>query len=192
MIGGEDEVVTHLDPIFRTIAPGVDTAPRTPGLLRHPVAPPRTATCTAGPNGAGHFVKMVHNGIEYGMMAAYAEGLNVLKHANAGKVQRTEDAETAPLRDPQYYQYDLDIPAVAEVWRRGQRRRVVAPRPHRARAQRSRTTSPTSKAASPTPARVGGRCSPRSTRASPSPVLVDRAVPTLRLPGPGRLRRTSS
>jgi len=118
MIGGEDGVVQHLDPLFATIAPGVDAAPRTPGRS----GAPNTAEngyLHCGPNGAGHFVKMVHNGIEYGIMAAYAEGLNVLHNANAGKVQRTEDAETAPLREPEYYQYDLDIPAVSEVWRRG-------------------------------------------------------------------------
>jgi 6-phosphogluconate dehydrogenase len=118
MIGGEDDVVAHLDPIFRTIAPGVDAAPRTPGLTGEPSTAER-GYLHCGPNGAGHFVKMVHNGIEYGIMAAYAEGLNVLKHADAGKQQRAEDAETTPLRDPQYYQYELDIPAVAEVWRRG-------------------------------------------------------------------------
>ncbi len=118
MIGGEDGVVQHLDPIFATIAPGVDAAPRTPGRS----GPPNTAEngyLHCGQNGAGHFVKMVHNGIEYGIMAAYAEGLNVLHNADAGKVQRTEDAETAPLREPEYYQYDLDIPAISEVWRRG-------------------------------------------------------------------------
>jgi 6-phosphogluconate dehydrogenase len=118
MIGGEDDVVEHLDPIFKTIAPGVDAAPRTPGLTGEP-STAENGYLHCGPNGAGHFVKMVHNGIEYGMMAAYAEGLNVLKHADAGKHQREEDAETTPLRDPQYYQYELDIPAVAEVWRRG-------------------------------------------------------------------------
>jgi 6-phosphogluconate dehydrogenase len=118
MIGGEDEVVERLDPIFKTIAPGVDSAPRTPGLTGDP-STAENGYLHCGPNGAGHFVKMVHNGIEYGVMAAYAEGLNVLKHANAGKVKRDEDAETTPLRDPQYYQYDLDLPAVTEVWRRG-------------------------------------------------------------------------
>jgi 6-phosphogluconate dehydrogenase len=118
MIGGEDDVVTHLDPIFKTIAPGVDTAPRTPGLTGEP-STAENGYLHCGPNGAGHFVKMVHNGIEYGMMAAYAEGLNVLNNANAGKVKRDEDAETTPLRNPEYYQYDLDLPAVTEVWRRG-------------------------------------------------------------------------
>jgi len=118
MIGGEDEVVAHLDPIFATIAPGIDAAPRTEGLTGAPSTAER-GYLHCGPNGAGHFVKMVHNGIEYGIMAAYAEGLNVLKHANAGTQQRDADAETTPLRDPQYYRYDLDIPAVAEVWRRG-------------------------------------------------------------------------
>src|SRR6478735_4337719 len=119
MIGGEDDIVGHLDPIFRTIAPGVDAAPRTPGLTGDP-STAENGYLHCGPNGAGHFVKMVHNGIEYGMMAAYAEGLNVLKHANIGKQKPTEaDAETTPLRDPEYYQYDIDLPAVAEVWRRG-------------------------------------------------------------------------
>jgi 6-phosphogluconate dehydrogenase len=118
MIGGEDDVVAHLDPIFATIAPGVDSAPRTPGRTGAP-STAENGYLHCGKNGAGHFVKMVHNGIEYGLMAAYAEGLNVLHNADAGLTRRTEDAETAPLRDPEYYQYDLDIPAVAEVWRRG-------------------------------------------------------------------------
>jgi 6-phosphogluconate dehydrogenase len=118
MIGGEDDVVAHLDPIFATIAPGVDAAPRTPGRTGAP-STAEQGYLHCGPNGAGHFVKMVHNGIEYGIMAAYAEGLNILGHANAGSEQRAEDAETAPLRDPQYYQYDLHLPDVAEVWRRG-------------------------------------------------------------------------
>jgi len=118
MVGGEDDVVAHLDPILRTIAPGVDAAPRTPGLTGDPSSA-EMGYLHCGPAGAGHFVKMVHNGIEYGMMAAYAEGLNVLHHANVGKRTQEHDAETTPLRDPQYYQYDLDIPAVTEVWRRG-------------------------------------------------------------------------
>ena len=118
MIGGEDDIVSHLGPVFRTIAPGVDAAPRTPGLTGDP-SDAEQGYLHCGPNGAGHFVKMVHNGIEYGMMAAYAEGLNVLKHANAGKQQRDDDAETTPLREPQYYQYDIDVGAAAEVWRRG-------------------------------------------------------------------------
>jgi 6-phosphogluconate dehydrogenase len=118
MIGGEPEVVRRLDPLFATLAPGPGEIPRTPGRERRGGTAER-GYLHCGPNGAGHFVKMVHNGIEYGLMAAYAEGLNVLRGANAGKQQRTHDAETAPLRDPQYYQYDLDLPAVAEVWRRG-------------------------------------------------------------------------
>ena len=118
MIGGEDDVVQHLDPIFRTIAPGIDTAPRTPGRTGD-ASTAENGYLHCGPNGAGHFVKMVHNGIEYGMMAAYAEGLNILHHANVGKQQHDLDAETTPLREPQYYQYDLDLPEVAEVWRRG-------------------------------------------------------------------------
>jgi 6-phosphogluconate dehydrogenase len=118
MIGGEHDVVAHLDPVFRTIAPGVGAAERTPGLTGDPTQAEH-GYLHCGPNGAGHFVKMVHNGIEYGIMAAYAEGLNVLQHADAGTATRVEDAETTPLREPQYYRYDLDIPSVAEVWRRG-------------------------------------------------------------------------
>ncbi len=118
MIGGEDEVVTHLDSIFRTIAPGVDAAPRTPGRDGEP-STAEQGYLHCGPNGAGHFVKMVHNGIEYGIMAAYAEGLNILHKANVGTQSTTADAETAPLENPEYYQYDLDVPEVTEVWRRG-------------------------------------------------------------------------
>ncbi len=119
MIGGEAEVVQRLDPIFATLAPGVKTAARTPGREKQPISPAENGYLHCGPHGAGHFVKMVHNGIEYGIMAAYAEGLNILKHANAGKDQQQMDAETAPLSNPEYYQYDLNLPDVAEVWRRG-------------------------------------------------------------------------
>ena len=118
MIGGPDGAVERLDPVFATLAPGVESAERTPGR-DGAVTPAENGYLHCGPNGAGHFVKMVHNGIEYGIMAAYAEGLNILKNANAGKVQREADAETAPLEHPEYYQYDLDLPEVAEVWRRG-------------------------------------------------------------------------
>jgi 6-phosphogluconate dehydrogenase len=118
MIGGEDKVVQHLDPIFATIAPGVDAAPRTTGRTGKP-SPSEQGYLHCGPNGAGHFVKMVHNGIEYGIMAAYAEGLAILEKADVGKQDRTADAETAPLEHPEFYQYDLNIPEVAEVWRRG-------------------------------------------------------------------------
>jgi 6-phosphogluconate dehydrogenase len=118
MIGGERKTVEHLDPIFRTIAPGVTAAPRTNDATGDPTTAEQ-GYLHCGPHGAGHFVKMVHNGIEYGLMAAYAEGLNVLHKANAGKEGRQADAETAPLRDPQYYQYDIDAAAVAELWRRG-------------------------------------------------------------------------
>ena len=118
MIGGDREAVQRLDPIFKTIAPGRGDIPRTPGREK--------ASGTAedgylhcGPSGAGHFVKMVHNGIEYGIMAAYAEGLNILKHANVGKTKGEVDAETTPLRNPEHYQFDLDLPDIAEVWRRG-------------------------------------------------------------------------
>jgi 6-phosphogluconate dehydrogenase len=118
MIGGPDGAVERLDPVFASLAPGVDAAPRTPGSSGES-SPAENGYLHCGPNGAGHFVKMVHNGIEYGLMAAYAEGLNILKNANAGKAQREADAETAPLEQPEYYQYDIDLPEVAEVWRRG-------------------------------------------------------------------------
>ncbi|MFN8532753.1 MAG: decarboxylating 6-phosphogluconate dehydrogenase [Dehalococcoidia bacterium] len=118
MIGGEDAIVQRLEPIFQTLAPGVAAAPRSPGRQGSPT-PAEQGYLHCGPNGAGHFVKMVHNGIEYGLMAAYAEGLNVLKHANAGDQQRSADAETAPLRTPEFYQYDLDLAEIAELWRRG-------------------------------------------------------------------------
>jgi 6-phosphogluconate dehydrogenase len=118
MIGGETEVVQHLDPIFATLAPGIGSIPRTAGREKiSGTAEQGYLHC--GPNGAGHFVKMVHNGIEYGIMAAYAEGLGVLKSANVGKEQTGTDAETTPLRDPKHYQFDLNLADVAEVWRRG-------------------------------------------------------------------------
>lgn len=118
MIGGEHEVVERLAPIFATIAPGIGDVERTPGRSGEPT-PEEQGWLHCGPNGAGHFVKMVHNGIEYGVMAAYAEGLNILAHADVGLHQQEQDAETTPLRDPQYYQFDIDLPKVAEVWRRG-------------------------------------------------------------------------
>jgi 6-phosphogluconate dehydrogenase len=118
MIGGEPDVVTHLDPIFATLAPGAGAIERTPGREGRP-SPSEQGYLHCGPTGAGHFVKMVHNGIEYGIMAAYAEGLAVLHKANAGQQTRAADAETTPLRDPRYYQYDIDTTEVAEVWRRG-------------------------------------------------------------------------
>jgi 6-phosphogluconate dehydrogenase len=118
MIGGERSVVQHLDPIFKALAPGRGDIPRTPGREKsNSTAEEGYLHC--GPSGAGHFVKMVHNGIEYGLMAAYAEGLNILKHANAGKVKREDDAETTPLRNPEHYEYDFNLADVAEVWRRG-------------------------------------------------------------------------
>jgi 6-phosphogluconate dehydrogenase len=118
MIGGEKDVVKHLDPIFKTLAPGRGDAPRTPGRERvGGTAEEGYLHC--GPSGAGHFVKMVHNGIEYGLMAAYAEGLNILKHANVGTQQHETDAETTPLRNPEHYQYDFNLADVCEVWRRG-------------------------------------------------------------------------
>jgi len=118
MIGGESEVVGHLDPIFATIAPGVDAAARTPGRSGDPSQAER-GYLHCGPSGAGHFVKMVHNGIEYGIMAAYAEGLNILSQADVGDLEQEHDAETTPLRDPEYYRFEIDTAAVSEVWRRG-------------------------------------------------------------------------
>jgi 6-phosphogluconate dehydrogenase len=118
MIGGEDDVVARLEPIFATIAPDVDAAPRTPGRTGA-VATSERGYLHCGPNGAGHFVKMVHNGIEYGIMAAYAEGLDILKNADAGLRERSGDAETAPLEHPEFYRYMIDTAEVAEVWRRG-------------------------------------------------------------------------
>ena len=117
MIGGETEAVQRLDPIFKTIAPGKGSAEPTPSRTRAGTAPQGYLHC--GPNGAGHFVKMVHNGIEYGMMAAIAEGLSIIKHANVGKAMQDADAETTPIRDAWAYQYDIDVADVAEVWRRG-------------------------------------------------------------------------
>jgi len=121
MIGGEKGIVQHLSPIFATLAPGNGTAEASPNRT-----PEAAALSTAeqgflhcGPHGAGHFVKMVHNGIEYGLMAAYAEGLNILKHANVGALTHEADAETAPLSHPEYYQYDFNLPEISEVWRRG-------------------------------------------------------------------------
>jgi 6-phosphogluconate dehydrogenase len=118
MIGGEDAVVKHLDPIFRRLAPGIGSIERTPGREKAG-GTAEQGYLHCGPNGAGHFVKMVHNGIEYGIMAAYAEGLGILRAANVGKQKHEVDAETTPLRDPEHYRYDLNLPDIAEVWRRG-------------------------------------------------------------------------
>ncbi len=118
MIGGPDGAYSRLEPIFASIAPGVGDIERTPGLTGDP-SPAEMGYLHCGPTGSGHFVKMVHNGIEYGIMAAFGEGLNIIKNANAGKVQREDDAETAPLQHPEFYQYDINVGEVAEVWRRG-------------------------------------------------------------------------
>jgi 6-phosphogluconate dehydrogenase len=118
MIGGEKPIVDHLTPVFSALAPGIGSAVRTPGRSgAH--APAEQGFLHCGPSGAGHFVKMVHNGIEYGLMAAYAEGLNVLRHANVGLQKQTPDAETTPLRDPEFYRYEMSLPEITEVWRRG-------------------------------------------------------------------------
>jgi len=119
MIGGEPDIVHRLDPIFAALAPSINEAPRTPGREKGPPSTAEHGYLHCGPSGAGHFVKMVHNGIEYGIMAAYAEGLNVLKNANVGSQPAEADAETAPLPDPEAYRYDLDTADIAEVWRRG-------------------------------------------------------------------------
>jgi 6-phosphogluconate dehydrogenase len=118
MIGGEKDVVQRLDPVFAALAPGIGDIPRTPGRPKNK-GTAENGYLHCGPNGAGHFVKMVHNGIEYGIMAAYAEGLSVLRDANIGKKRGEVDAETTPLRDPEHYQYDLELGEIAEVWRRG-------------------------------------------------------------------------
>jgi 6-phosphogluconate dehydrogenase len=118
MIGGEDAIVARLEPIFSALAPGVEAAARTPGAEGAPSAAER-GYLHCGPNGAGHFVKMVHNGVEYGLMAAYSEGLSILRHANIGATSHEADAETTPLRNPEFYRYDIDVSQVAELWRRG-------------------------------------------------------------------------
>ena len=118
MIGGENGTVQHLDPIFKTLAPGIGNIDRTPGR-ENMKGTSEQGYLHCGPSGAGHFVKMVHNGIEYGVMAAYAEGLNILNHANVGKTTQESDAETTPLRNPEHYQYDFNLADVTEVWRRG-------------------------------------------------------------------------
>ena len=166
MIGGEDDVVTHLDPIFKTIAPGVDAAPRTPGRSGDP-SEAEQGYLHCGPNGAGHFVKMVHNGIEYGIMAAYAEGLNILKHANVGTVkQQSRRRDRAAARSAV-----LPVRARSAGGRRGVAARAVSSRPGCSTSPptrcRSIPTSATSRAGCRTPARDAGRCTPRSTRASP-------------------------
>ena len=118
MIGGDEAVVRRIEPVFAALAPGIEEAPRTPGREKlGGTAEHGYLHC--GPSGAGHFVKMVHNGIEYGIMASYAEGLNILRHANVGKQQQADDAETTPLRHPEHYPYDLNLADIAEVWRRG-------------------------------------------------------------------------
>jgi 6-phosphogluconate dehydrogenase len=118
MVGGDDEAVSRLAPLFTSLAPGLDAVPRTPGRGGD-ATPDELGWLHCGPAGAGHFVKMVHNGIEYGLMAAYAEGFNILHHANAGSAERESDAETAPLDEPEHFSYDLDVAAIAELWRRG-------------------------------------------------------------------------
>lgn len=119
MIGGDKAAAEHLEPIFQALAPGVEAAPRTKALEDSPISAAEQGYLYCGPSGAGHFVKMVHNGIEYGLMAAFAEGLNILHSANVGKQDHAKDAETAPLRHPEHYQYDFDVTSITELWRRG-------------------------------------------------------------------------
>ena len=164
MIGGEPDVVQHLDPIFATLAPGIGDIPRTPGREKlGGTAEQGYLHC--GPNGAGHFVKMVHNGIEYGVMAAYAEGLGILRDANVGKQHSEVDAETTPLRDPEHYQYDLNLPRHRRSVAARQRDRLVAARPDGDRAGRRSRISRSSPAGSPIRAKAAGRSRPRSTKA---------------------------
>jgi 6-phosphogluconate dehydrogenase len=119
MVGGDNDSVARLDPIFKVLAPGIGDAPRTPGREKMSASTSEQGYLHCGPAGAGHFVKMVHNGIEYGMMQAYAEGLNIIKNANIGKKTHEKDAETTPLRNPEYFQYEMNVADIAEVWRRG-------------------------------------------------------------------------
>lgn len=160
MIGGEGKVVDRLDPIFKTIAPGAGDVEPTPGRTRTD-GTAEEGYLHCGPNGAGHFVKMVHNGIEYGMMAAIGEGLSIIKHANVGNKTHTADAETAPLRDAWAYQYDIDVAEVAEVWRRGSVVGALARRPHRLALARSPELAEYSGRVSDSAA---GPCTPPSTR----------------------------
>ena len=165
MIGGDDKAVARLDPFFSALAPGIDGAPRTPGREGDPT-PAEQGYLHCGPAGAGHFVKMVHNGIEYGMMGAYAEGLNILERANIGAEQQEHDAETTPLREPEAYMYDLPIAEIAEVWRRGS---VVASWLLDLTARRWRRT-PSSRASPAT-------CRTPARGAGPSLAAVDEGVP---------------
>ena len=134
MVGGDDEAVARLAPVLEALAPGVEAAPADAAAATGDPTPEEQGWLHCGPSGAGHFVKMVHNGIEYGLMQAYSEGLNVLKHANVGLHEQDSDAETTPLRDPDHYRYELDLAAVTEVWRRGSVISLLAARPDRAGA----------------------------------------------------------
>ena len=166
MIGGEPGVVSHLDPIFATLAPGVGNIDRTPGREKS-IGTAEQGYLHCGLNGAGHFVKMVHNGIEYGLMAAYAEGMNILRAANVGRQDHAIDAETTPLRNPEHYQYELNLPDIAEVWRRGS---VVSS------WLLDLTASALNK--DPTLARFGGRVSDSGEGRWTIKAAIDEAVPT--------------
>ena len=165
MIGGEDTIVKHLDPIFRSLAPGVEAAPRTPGATGEP-SQAEHGYLHCGPNGAGHFVKMVHNGIEYGMMAAFAEGFNIIKNADIGMHSHEVDAETTPLREPDHYKYRSTSHRSPSVAAR-QRGRFVAVGSHRGSDAAGSGAGRISKAASRIPAKGAGRCMPRSTKVCP-------------------------
>ena len=163
MIGGPNDAVEHLDPIFKTFAPGVGDIPRTPGREKLK-GTSELGYLHCGQNGAGHFVKMVHNGIEYGLMAAYAEGLNVLKNANVGKRQRATDAETTPLRNPEHYQYDLNLAGHRRSVAAWQRDRLLAVGFNRFGTDRRSANWSNSPAAFPIPAKAAGPFRPRSRK----------------------------
>src|SRR5213083_1354488 len=184
MIGGEKDVVKHLDPVFSTLAPGAGDVPRTPGR-ENSDGTAEQGYLHCGPNGAGHFVKMVHNGIEYGLMAAYAEGLGILRDANMGKEQHAIDAETTPLRDPEHYQYDLNLRDIAEVRRRGS---VIASwlLDLTAAGLVKDPTLCSSRGVFRTPARAGGRSRQRSTR----PCRCRFSPPPFTSASPRAVRRT--
>ena len=166
MIGGETEVVQQLDPIFATLAPGMGDIPRTPGREKAAGGTAEQGYLHCGPNGAGHFVKMVHNGIEYGLMAAYAEGLGILRDAERRQAARTRSMpRRRRLRDPEHYQYDLNLRDIAEVWRRGSVDRLVAARSDGDGACWRIRRSPNSPGASPIPAKGAGPSRRRSTKA---------------------------
>ena len=189
MIGGEAEAVQRLDPIFKALAPGVARGPAHPWPHRR-ADPAENGYLHCGPNGGGHFVKMVHNGIEYGIMAAFAEGLNIIKNADAGKHQQEVDAETTPLRHPELYQYEFNLPDVAEVWRRGS---VIGAwlLDLTASALHKNPDLPSSPAGCPIRAKGAGPCRPRLTKVFP-PLLSARRSSAASVPGAWMILPTNS